>query len=131
MCLFLNSLGWEHSGRIPELTRFNPKILAPYLNRIRLDPDGLIHNQFTRSHVVLPSVPGAGDCDSLKLPLSQGTAPMQTSVIHCVELVSYVSDSLGQPIHLKLADRTCRNFIYSRRSHKTHSLTPSPDSRDS
>jgi hypothetical protein len=53
---------------------------------------------------------------------------MQAGVIDRVELVSDVSDSDSQAIHLKLADRSRRDLVFSRRTHKGHSPAPSQDS---
>src|ERR1700686_2569837 len=126
MSLFFNNLGRRLTFRGNlELARFNPDVLASNLKRVRLDSDRLIHDQLAGGHIVLPAVPRTGNGYSVEFTLTQGASPMQTGVIYRVELASYVSDSNGQAVYLKLANRARRNLIFSRCTHKTHLPTPS------
>src|SRR5665213_1649835 len=112
---------------IPRLARFNPEVFAPYLNQVRLNPDGLIHRQLAVRHIILPAVPGTGNGNTVKLALAERAPPVQAGIIYCVEFVSYIGNCHGQAIDLKLADGACRNLIFSCRTHKSHVPTPSAD----
>src|SRR4029077_12934112 len=130
MWLSMNSLGRNCPSNTSKLTSFNPKVLAPDFNIVSLDPDGLVHDKLAGGHIILPSVPRAGNRDSLELTLAKRASAVQTRVIDCVKLVSYVRDSHSQAVDLKFTNRTRRDLIFSRSTHETHSPTPSADFRN-
>jgi len=70
--------------------------------------------------IVLPAVPGAGDHIAVKLALPKRSCLVNAYATESTDLTGYVGHRDGLSSYLKFADRSGRDFTFSRRSHKCH-----------
>lgn len=80
-------------------------IFAPHFGRIAVHSRLRILNYFTRCHVILPPVPGAGDHFPIQRTLTERSASVQTSIIDRVNLPADIRKRYRLAFNLKLSHR--------------------------
>src|SRR6266849_10293909 len=71
-------------------------------------------------------MPGAGHHTAIHNPLPERPAPMQAGVVDCVEFAPHIGNRNRLAFHVKLPDRSRRDFIRLRCPRKRHPFLPTP-----
>src|SRR5689334_11718509 len=97
-------------------------ILAANLDFIAIHTHCRVLLDLPRGDVVLPAMPWAGHDRSFQDSLPQRSAAVQASVVNRVVFPADIRQGYRLAFHLKFPDRTGRDFVCFRSSHKTHWL---------
>jgi hypothetical protein len=95
-------------------------LFSPHFRRVASHTHTGVLNQLSGCHVVLPTMPGAGNNFILERSLPQGSSAVQASVIDGEELASYVGERHGLACDLNFMNGTHWNFSDLRSSRKRH-----------
>src|SRR5712691_9787298 len=102
------------------LAHVDEDVFSADLQGIAIHAHGGVLADLAGGYVVLPAVPGTRHYRAIHYPLAQRPAPVQAGIVDGVELSGNIGQGNGLAFHLKLPDRSRRNFIRFRCSHKPH-----------
>src|SRR5260370_23704370 len=94
-----------------DLASIHENILSANLEGVAIYPHRRILADLAGSHIVLPAVPRASHDVPIHDPFAQRPTPMEASIVDGIELAAHIGQSNCFALHLKLADRSRRDFI--------------------
>src|SRR6266571_5008163 len=86
-------------------------VFAPDLDSIAIPSHRRVLLYLPRSHIILPAVPGTGNDIPLQNPLPERPTPMKAGIVDGIELAPDIGQRDGLAFHMKLTDRSGRDFI--------------------
>src|SRR5713101_826006 len=108
-----------------KLARIHENVISANLKGVAIHPHRWVLGNLAGGHIVLPAMPRAGHDVPVHDPLAQRPAPMQAGIVDGVELAAHIGKGNGFALHLKLPDRSRRDFVRlccSRKPHLVFSL---------
>src|SRR5882762_11798238 len=102
------------------LASVHENIFSANLNGVAIHAHRWVLANLAGGHVILPAMPRAGHFVAVHNSLAQRPASMQAGIVDGVELAADICEGNRFALHLKLSDRSRRDFIRFRCSRKRH-----------